>query len=132
MKVKPLLFVVFTVSLFALGVLVTTLFNTAPTTRDAVVMFYGSLFIALFGVVTLILVSWLYLRTRVAVGSTVLKSVLRQSLIIDGFAVVLLALKANNVLNWATSMTLAALTLIAALILVKRNVIGASMKRRAD
>ena len=130
MKIKPLLFVIFTVSLFALGVLVTTLFNTAPTTTDAITMFFGSLFIALFGVITTILVLWLYLRTRVAVGVAALKSILRQSLIIDCFAIVLLTLKANDVLNWATSVTLAVVALIAALILVKRNVINVGLKRR--
>lgn len=120
MKVRALLFVIFTVCLFALGVLVTTLFNTAPATNDAVAMFYGSLSITLFGLIFFLLIAFTRIQTHVNPGLGALKVMLRASLIIDILVVALLALKANNVLNWATSIVLVLVAIIIGIILKKR------------
>ncbi|MDO8650155.1 MAG: hypothetical protein Q7K33_02475 [Candidatus Berkelbacteria bacterium] len=121
MKVRALLFVIFTVCLFALGVLVTTIFNTAPATNDAVAMFYASLFITLFGLIFFLLIAFTRLQTHVNPGLAALKVMLRFAVITDVLIVALLALKANNVLNWATSIVLVVVAIIIGVVLKKRT-----------
>lgn len=120
MKTKALLFVNFTVTLFAGGVLITTLFNTAPSTKDAMVMFYSSSFIFLFG---LLFFSWFYLswlRLSTAPHGSAVTGLVRNSLIIDSFILAILALRANGVLNLATGLVLLVGTVILMLVLRKK------------
>lgn len=98
----------------------TTLFNTAPSTNDAVVMFYASLSITLFGLIFFLLFAFTRIQTHVVPGLAALKVMLRTSLIIDVLAVALLALKANNVLNWATSIVLTVVAVIIGVVLKRR------------
>lgn len=121
MKVKALLFVIFTICLFSFGVLITTLFNTAPTTNDAVAMFYASLSITLFGVIFFLLMLLSWLQTHVSLGFATLMDILRLAVIIDVLIIALLALEANNVLNWATSVVLVVLTVIVGVVIKRRN-----------
>ncbi len=51
MKTKVLLFLLFTLTLFAIGTLITILFNVPPSGTNALVMFYGAIFILIFGLV---------------------------------------------------------------------------------
>lgn len=123
MKIKALLFVIFTISLFAFGVLVTTLFNTAPVTSDAIAMFYVSLFIVLFGVIFFLITVLIRLQTQVTPGLTVVKTILRLSFIADILLVALLALKANNVLNWATTLVLTVVAMIIGVMFKRRTMV---------
>lgn len=121
MRIKALLFVIFTVFLFALGVLVTTLFNTAPVTPDAVAMFYASLSLTLFGLIFFIIFIIVRLQTQIIPGLSAIKAMLRQSLVVDILAIAMLALKANNVLNWATAIVLTVVALIIGVVLKRRK-----------
>lgn len=121
MRIKALLFVIFTVFLFALGVLVTTLFNAAPVTPDAVAMFYASLALTIFGLIFFIIFIIVRLQTQITPGLSAIKAMLRQSLVVDILAIALLALKANNVLNWATAIVLTVVALIIGVILKRRK-----------
>lgn len=120
MKVKALLFVIFTIFLFALGILVTTLFNSAPTAPDAVAMFYASLFLALFGLIFFIMLIVMYLKTKVTPGFSTLKTLVGLVLTADALLIALLVLKANEILNWATSIVLALLAVITSVVLKRR------------
>ncbi|MEK7171078.1 MAG: hypothetical protein AAB774_02130 [Patescibacteria group bacterium] len=121
MKIKALLFVIFTVFLFALGVLVTTLFNTSPVTPDAVAMFYASLGLTLFGLIFFVIFVIVRLQTQVNPGLSAIKAMLRQTLVVDILVVVMLALKSNNVLNWATAIVLTVVAAIIGVILKRRK-----------
>jgi len=120
MKIKALLFVIFTISLFALGVLVTTLFNTAPATNDAVAMFYASLFIALFGIIFFLLLLFTRLQTQVSPGLAAIKMMLRLAAVFDALIIALLALRSNNVLSWPTAIVLFVVTIIIGVMLKRR------------
>ncbi|MDP3993308.1 MAG: hypothetical protein Q8Q05_03815 [bacterium] len=122
MKTKALLFIIFTIFLFALGVLVTTLFNTAPVTLDAVAMLYASLGLTLYGLIFFILIVVVRLQTQVTPGLSTIKSILRLTFVVDALIISLLALKANDVLSWPTAIVLAVVAMI----------IGVVMKRRKN
>ena len=64
MKTKSLLFGLFTITIFAFGVMVTVLFNTAPTSTDVIVLFFASLLLTLFGGIFFGLFFTNYLRFR--------------------------------------------------------------------
>lgn len=98
----------------------TTIFNTAPATNDAVSMFYASLFITLFGLIFFLLIALTRLQTHVNPGLAALKVMLRVAVITDVLIVALLALKANNVLSWATSIVLVVVAVIIGVVLKKR------------
>ena len=122
MKTKALLFVIFTIFLFALGVLVTTLFNTAPVTLDAVAMLYASLGLTLYGLIFFIFIVVVRLQTQVTPGLSTIKSLLRLTFVVDALIIILLALRANDVLSWPTAIVLAVVAMI----------IGVVMKRRKN
>lgn len=122
MKTKALLFVIFTIFLFALGVLVTTLFNTAPVTLDAVAMLYASLGLTLYGLIFFMFMVFVRLQTQVTPGLSTIKSLLRLTFVVDALIIILLALKANDVLSWPTAIVLAVVAMI----------IGVVMKRRKN
>ncbi len=122
MKTKALLFVIFTIFLFALGVLVTTLFNTAPVTLDAVAMLYASLGLTLYGLIFFIFIVVVRLQTQVTPGLSTIKSLLRLTFVVDALIIILLALRANEVLSWPTAIVLAVVAMI----------IGVVMKRRKN
>lgn len=121
MRIKALLFVIFTVFLFALGVLVTTLFNTAPVTPDAVAMFYASLALTLFGLIFFVIFIIVRLQTQITPGLSAIKAMLRLAFIVDALIISLLALKANDVLSWATAIVLAVVAVIVGVVLKRRK-----------
>ncbi len=51
MKTKVLLFFLFALTLFAAGTLITLLFNVPPTGWQVLALFYGALFLLIFGLV---------------------------------------------------------------------------------
>ena len=120
MKIKALFFIIFTVTLFALGVLITTLFNTGPVTKDAVILFYASLFLVAFGTLFFTLLLVIYQRTGVIPGRTMSVAVIRGVLVFDFLIVALLALKAEDILTWPNALVLALATSISTVLLRRR------------
>lgn len=51
MKTKVLLFIIFTATLFALGTIITLMFNSAPETGSVLTVFYTAVFTLIFGLV---------------------------------------------------------------------------------
>jgi len=120
MKARAALFIVFTLTLFAMGVLITTLFNTAPSTRDALPLFYVSALIFLFGLVFLSSFAFYWFRHRVIPVGLTLNLIIRLSIVTDLFVLALLALEASNVLSWATSLVLLVAAIIGMFIFRKK------------
>lgn len=112
MNPRVLMFIVFTISIFASGVLITTLFNSAPTDKTVVVMFYSSLFLTLYG-----LIFWLFwfinrIKTGLAPNISLLKTILRLTLIADLLLITLLFLGSNKILNWPIAIILILVAMI--------------------
>jgi len=112
MNPRVLMFIVFTISIFASGVLITTLFNSAPTDKTVVVMFYSSLFLTLYG-----LIFWLFwfinrIKTGLAPNISLLKTILRLTLIADLLLITLLFLGSNKILNWPIAIILIVVAMI--------------------
>jgi len=112
MNPRVLMFIVFTISIFASGVLITTLFNSAPTDKTVVVMFYSSLFLTLYG-----LIFWLFwfinrIKTGLAPNISLLKTILRLTLIADFLLITLLFLGSNKILNWPIAIILILVAMI--------------------
>ena len=120
MKTKATLFIIFTVMLFAFGVLITTLFNTAPTTKDAILMFYISGYLVLFGLLFYGQYIFRWLKDRSTPASLTITGMVRSSLIIDLFLLIILAFRAGGVLNLATAMVLIVAAFIVMLVTKKR------------
>jgi len=120
MKTRALLFVVFTIALFALGVLITTLFNTSPGTKDALAMFYVSTFLFLFGLVFFGGYAFIWLRAGGAPVGQPVFSLIRSTLIFDLFLLAILLMRSSGVLDWATSAVLLAAAVILTLVIRKR------------
>lgn len=120
MKIKVLLFALFAISLFALGVLITTLFNTNPTSSDVLGLFYVALFVTLYGLVFYAMLILAYLRHQAPAQISWVKSNLRLSGVISLFAVAILALQAQRLLNFATFLVLVAASIMLELMMRRR------------
>lgn len=102
MRTKSLIFSIFTILLFALGLLITVIFNMVPDTTPVLVMFYASLFFSVFGLIffTFYLVQYKQSETLPPWSRTV--AALRWSFLTSLAAVILLMLKSVDLLNAAT------------------------------
>jgi hypothetical protein len=121
MKTRVLLFIIFAVSVFAFGTLVTTLFNTAPIENEVIVMFYLALFVALFGLTFFITYGFYYLRLQATPNWQSTLFALRLGTIAGLLAVILLAIQSVNLLNAATFIILLVLSVVAELIMRRRT-----------
>ena len=117
MKYKLALFSIFTISIFALGVLITTLFNTAPVATENVIMFYISLFLTFFGIIFFLLHLLARRKYGETMSMTILFSLVKTTIIIDLLLIILLFLQSKSVLNLPTAAVLA----VAALIIIAIN-----------
>ena len=120
MKTRAILFIIFTVALFALGVLITTVFNAAPTGRDAMLMFYVSAALFLFGLIFFGLYFFWWIRRQTPPTGLAVGAIARASLVADLFLLLILALRAGDVLIWATALVLLVAAFILTLILRRR------------
>lgn len=120
MKSRVLVFIIFTISLFALGLLVTTLFNTSPTSLENVLMMYFSLFLTLVGLFFFINYGATYKRMATSPNLTSVWSMLKLALILDVLILTLIFLKSTQVLNAPTTIILMIVAVIVALITKKR------------
>lgn len=106
MKTKALLFSLFTVTLLAVGTLITVFFNTAPTTRDIVWLFYVSLFVSCFGLIFLGLFLANYIKDRSTPPWQTTLANFRYATIGAIFIAVMLALRSHEVLNFASGIVI--------------------------
>jgi len=120
MKPKVLLFGIFTISLFAFGVLITTLFNSAPIATENIIMFYSSLFLSLLGIIFFINYLLVSNKTKTEPSLSTVWSILKLAVITDLLLILLIFLKSKEVLNTATAVTLTVIALIIALVTRKR------------
>ena len=120
MRLKVIIFAIFTITLFALGVLITTLFNTTPTSNDVITMFYIAAFLTLAGLLFFALYVLKYLRAAGSVGTSGVLSNLRTALVLAVFSVLVMVMQSQSLLNWATAAVLIVAAIISELMLKKR------------
>ena len=121
MKTKILLFSAFTVTLFAIGVDITVLFNTEPTTRDLIWLFYVATFFSLLGLSFLILYYASYLRFRLTPSAQSIGNALRYATLFGLCVAILIALRANNSLSWLVGIIVVGVMIIADLLWRRRT-----------
>lgn len=121
MKTKILLFSIFAITLFAIGSAITVLFNTAPTTRDVIWLFYTATLFSLFGLAFLTMYLVSYLRFRLTPSSQTISNSLRYSTLFGLCVVALIALGANNSLNWLIGLIVVGVMIIADLLWRRRT-----------
>lgn len=122
MKTKVLLFIIFALSVFAIGTVITVLFNTAPTSADVIALFYVALLVTLFGLIFFSVYSFYYLRLQAIPSWQSTVSALRLGLVGALLAVAILAIRSINYLNTATFIVLCLLAVATELVLRKRTV----------
>ena len=119
LRTKVLLFTIFAVTLSAFGLLVTTLFNSAPT-HQALWYFYSSGFLTLFGIAFYVLYLIAYFKFNITPDNQSLFSSLRYAFLVGLVVMLIIAIRANNALNWP----------IAAVILVAIVIVGLLWRRQ--
>lgn len=124
MKTKVLLFLIFAVGVFAFGTLITTLFNTVPSSNTVVAMFYVSFLITLFTVIFFISYGLYYLRLQSMPNWQSTLFSLRLGALSALVAAILLAIRSVNLLNAATIIILLLLAVAAELVMRRRKVVG--------
>ncbi len=122
MKTKVLIFLIFTISVFAIGTLITVLFNTAPTSRDVIALFYLALFASIFGVAFFINYGFNYLKFQALPSWNSTAGALRLSTVISVLGCVMLSVRSVKLLNWITFVILIILAVAAELILRRRSI----------
>jgi len=109
MKTKVLLFVIFAITLFSLGALITVIFNSQPNTAEVLIMFYLCLFLTVFGVVFYAIFGLLYWREGMVVpGWSGTSTTSRLALIAASMTVISLLLRSYDLLNVATVLVILA------------------------
>lgn len=120
MKTRVLLFILFVIVLVCAGTLVTVVFNSAPTTREVIALFYLSLIGTLFGLVFFPLYIFWSLRFQSLPDWQTTQFALRIGVITGVFAAVALAIRSVELLNAATVIILLVLAVFTELISRKR------------
>ncbi|QQG50108.1 MAG: hypothetical protein HZB70_00790 [Candidatus Berkelbacteria bacterium] len=123
MKTKVLLFLIFAVTIFALGTVVTVLFNTAPTSADVIALFYLALLVAVFGIIFFATYSFHYLKLQAIPSWQSTIGAMRLGLVGGLLIIALLAIRSVDYLNTATFIVLFLLAIATELILRKRTVL---------
>lgn len=111
-KTKLFLFSLFAVCLFAFGVTITTLFNSAPDSLEVVILFFVALFVSLAGGLFLGTRLVSYYRFRSNITWTQAMVTLRSSAVAAGALVLLLILSSLKILNLPSAI---AVVIVAAL-----------------
>lgn len=123
MRTKVLLFLLFVITLSALGTLVTVIFNTAPTTREIIALFYLSLIISVFGLTFFAIYGFAALRMQAIPDWQSTLGAFRLGAIVGVFSAITLAIQSVKLLNVATFVILLILALASELILRRRALI---------
>lgn len=123
MRTRILLFLTFTITLVSLGLTTTVLFNSAPEGIDVLSLFYGSLFISLFGLVFFAFYLLNYFRNLSIPPWQQTVNALRWAGLAGACCIVLLLLQANRVLNIATLMIVLVAIVLLELVL-RRNLLN--------
>jgi|GEM_PF-1911798 len=122
MKTRVLLFLLFTITVFAIGTLVTVLFNTTPSSTGVVALFYTSFFATLFGLIFFSVYGLAYLRLQAIPNWQSTLTALRLGVVGSTLFSVLLAIRSVNLLNLATFIILVILAVAAELVMRKRSI----------
>lgn len=126
MKTRVLLFLLFVVTLFAAGTLVTVLFNTAPNTREVIALFYTALVCTVFGVIFFTSYGVAALRYQGLPDWHSTVAALRLGLVGGMFVGIMAAIQSVRLLNTATFIILVILAVAGELMLRKRLAIKKS------
>jgi len=109
MKTKVLRFLIFVVTLFSIGAIITLLYNYPPSEKNILVIFYLSLFFTIFGVVFFVGYGINQWRYQALPPWQQTASVLRISLLL-GLLAILIALVSSYIgLSWPLFLVLLAL-----------------------
>lgn len=124
MKTRILLFVIFAVSLFSLGLLLTVLFNSPPKGSNTLLLFYGSFALTITGLAfyAQYITSTITGRIQGSYWKTILDH-LRIAIIVSGTVTIMTLLQANRLLNAATALILIFAAVVAELMLKRRSTI---------
>jgi len=122
MRTRVLLFAVFTISLFALGVLITTIFNTAPGPFEVLTLFYISFFLTAFGAIFFTLYLRYYLTAPTVIpGWQQTAASFRIAVLISSLLSIMLALQASKLLNLGTVLVLVVAVVLLELVVRRRQ-----------
>lgn len=131
MKMRVLLFLIFALTLFAVGALIDILFNTSPGSIKVMVAFYAALFFTLAGLVFFSFYSFIYLHIGNLPSrlSTVLQ--IRLSIYLALWLSSMLALSAYHLLNIISAIVILATLVIFELSLKQSNagIINSGLKK---
>ncbi len=123
MKTRVLLFLLFVVTLSAVGTLIALLFNSTPTTKEIIGLFYLALGATAFGLVFFALYGASALRLQAIPDWQSTLSALRIGLIAGVFIPILLAIQSVELLNVATFIILVLLAVASELMLRRKLLI---------
>ncbi len=120
MKTRVLLFFLFSVTVFAVGTLITVLFNTAPATSEVIALFYTSLLLTVFGLVFFLIYGLASLRFQAIPDWRTTTGAFRMSGITAVLTAVILGIQSVSLLNAATLIILVLLAAAAELLLRRK------------
>jgi hypothetical protein len=121
MKTKSLLFILFTATLFAIGTIITLLFNTAPTETATIATLYISIFVAILGVIFFGFYGYNYYNHASTPPWKSTAASLRWGFLTGCFVVVSLMLSSYSALNTPTFLVLIVATIIVEFVWRKRK-----------
>jgi hypothetical protein len=121
MKTKALLFLIFAVTVFAFGTLITVLFNTAPIGTNVVALLYISLLTTLFGLIFFATYGFFYLRLQAMPSWQATATALRLGSLGATLLVLSLMIRSLNLLNSLTFLILIILTVATELMMRRRS-----------
>lgn len=123
MKTRIILFLVFAILLFSLGLLLTVVFNSLPSNPRTLLLFYGSYLLTLIGVIFYAnyLITSFNGRWQGSYYQTILGQ-LRTAVIASVTLTIITLLQASRLLNAATFLVLVFVGIVCNLMLKRRSV----------
>lgn len=123
MKTKALLFLLFTLTLFAAGTLVTLLFNLPPAGIKTLTLFYGAIFLLIFGLVFFVGYGVNRYRFQALPPWQQTATVSRYGILLGALTVLSLVVSAYIGLSWPLFIVLIALVVFSEVLWRKRKAI---------
>lgn len=121
MKTKIIVFSAFTLTLFASATVITTLFNTTPTSRSVLLTFYISSFVAVAGLTFLLTYVVAYAKFRLTPPWQSTLFGLRLSTIVGVLTVLLLLMASYGILSPATTVVVLIIAVLTELVWRRRR-----------
>lgn len=123
MKTKVLLFIIFTATLFALGTIITLMFNSPPESASVLAMFYFAVFVLVFGIVFFVGYGVNHSRFQALPPWQQTASVLRYGLLLGLLTVLVVLVSAYVGLSTPLFLVLLSLVVLAEILWRKRKAI---------